>query len=275
MASRLVVYTLTGSEGRTNQAVYASPPGQAENAPLLVYFGGDVQDFHENMHKHRDNHQYSAWSLESTAELLARSAPSSHILVVRPEVLELGTFSCYNNFVESNKFGIPDHDPSGRRAMDHLRALLQSLAEQCDQVAEVDQLPKTLIAFSKGTVVLNQLLMDLSQLGEDSQMASFVNSIRRWCWLDGGHSGGRMTWITHKPHLMQFAKWQFRVDVRVTPYQVEDTQRPWIKQEEKQFSGFLTRSGVDVTRKKFFMDEPPSIHNHFQILRTLLDHPLD
>jgi hypothetical protein len=53
---------------------------------------------------HRDNGAYVRWSLERTAQLLS-AAESGHVVVIRPAKLELGTFSCYSNFVESNKIG--------------------------------------------------------------------------------------------------------------------------------------------------------------------------
>ena len=37
-----------------------------------MYFGGDVQDLEVNMNKHRDNKNYSHWSLEKTALLLTK-----------------------------------------------------------------------------------------------------------------------------------------------------------------------------------------------------------
>ena len=45
-----------------------------DNDKVVVYFGGDVQDLEVNMSKHRDNKNYSHWSLEKTAMLLSKAS---------------------------------------------------------------------------------------------------------------------------------------------------------------------------------------------------------
>lgn len=263
------------AEDKANEVLY-TPPKEAENDPkMIIYFGGDVQDFRENMLKHRDNHKYEEWCLEATSQILSKSSPSSHILIIKPSVLELGTFSCYHNFVESNKFGAPSHSMETTKAWHHLRSLLLSLQCQNMGLQHLEQIPKTLVGFSKGTVVLNQLLLELAQLSQAKpELDMFAQSVKKWCWLDGGHSGGKMTWITQKEFLEHMVLRNYKVEVRVTPYQVNDGLRPWIKQEEKRFSGFLGRSSLDFVRSKYFEDEPPSIINHFKILNTLVEQPL-
>lgn len=55
--------------------------------------------------------------------------------------------------------------------------------------------------------------------------------------------------------------------VHVTPYQISDTNRPWIKKEEEKFSEYLKKSMV--TRfKRFvhFATEERSLEKHFQLL---------
>ncbi|TRY64364.1 hypothetical protein TCAL_11725 [Tigriopus californicus] len=272
---RYQVKTLRVAEDIANEVLYV-PPMEAEGDPkMLIYFGGDVQDFRDHMIKHRDNHKYQDWCLEATSQLLSKSSPGSHILIIKPSVLELGTFSCYHNFVESNKFGAPTHSMETTKAWHHLRSLLLSLQSQTLGEKHWDQIPKTLVGFSKGTVVLNQLLIELAQLSKaQPSLDMFANSVEKWCWLDGGHSGGKLTWITQKDYLEHMVLRKYKVEVRVTPYQVNDGLRPWIKQEEKRFSGFLGRSGLTFRRAKYFEEEAPSIANHFRILHTLVDEPL-
>ena len=74
--------------------------------------------------------------------------------------------------------------------------------------------PVTLIGFSKGVVVLNQVLRELSTLSTHGlALASMV-------WLDGGHNGGRDIWPTDRRLLQRLAEAGVRLEVRVTPYQV-------------------------------------------------------
>ena len=81
-----------------------------------------------------------------------------------------------------------------------------------------DSTPLTLIGFSKGVVVLNQVLRELSTLSANSRtLASMV-------WLDGGHNGGRDFWPTDRRLLQRLAEAGVRVEVRVSPYQVKRTQ---------------------------------------------------
>lgn len=164
---------LEGYKGRRNDVISVGEDG--EGSQLVVYFGGDVQDLEAVMAEHRDNSRYTQWSLENTARLLARTQASSHIsplsshidygsslqaewnslvAVVRPARIARSSISCYDNFVPSNDVGSPSHcDDHG--ALAHLRLLLHHLQSPLTG-------PVSLIGFSKGVVVLNQLLRELS-----------------------------------------------------------------------------------------------------------------
>jgi len=221
---------------------------------LIVFFGGDVQDLEDVMRNHRDNHRYIKWSLESVTKLLHEWVPSSQVVTVRPSRMERGTFSCYDNFVPTDSVGSPKH-AENCGAIAHLAALLK---ESCP---EGDFGPVTLVGFSKGVVVLNQILRELS----------FSNGllIDRMVWLDGGHNGGKDIWPINKDLLSQLVLKNIVVDVRVTPYQVRNPNRPWIKREEKIFSESLKKLGANISRNLYFEDEEPSIENHFRIIETL------
>ena len=72
----------------------------------------------------------------------------------------------------------------------------------------------TLIGFSKGVVVLNQILRELPSLSAHGlALTSLV-------WLDGGHNGGRDIWPTERRLLQGLVEAGVRVEVRVSPYQV-------------------------------------------------------
>ena len=93
-------------------------------------------------------------------------------------------------------------------------------------------------------------------------------------WLDGGHNGGADIWLTDKKILQTLVDLNIQVDVRVTPYQVNNPNRPWIGKEEKLFRNILTRLGAQLKRTLYFEEEPPSIENHFRVIESLLTDPL-
>lgn len=67
-----------------------------------------------------------------------------------------------------------------------------------------------IIGFSKGAVVLNQFLYEFHYLKtltpDDSSVMGIVSRIKDMYWLDGGHSGGKNTWITSRPLLETFTR---------------------------------------------------------------------
>jgi len=94
-------------------------------------------------------------------------------------------------------------------------------------------------------------------------------------WLDGGHNGGKDTWITDEAVSETLAKkTNIKIEVKVTPYQVKDNRRPWIGQEEKRFRNILGNKfhlwkSDRLIRNLYFEEEEANIENHFRILTTL------
>jgi len=64
------------------------------------------------------------------------------------------------------------------------------------------------------------------------------------------------------------------VDVRVTPRQVLDPQRPWIGREEGVFCATLRQLGASLERTLYFEKEKANLRNHFRVLDTLAEKPL-
>ncbi|XP_061464058.1 mitochondrial protein C2orf69 homolog isoform X2 [Rhineura floridana] len=123
----------------------------------------------------------------------------------------------------------------------------------------------TLIGFSKGCVVLNQLLHELKEAKNDKDTDAFIKNIKAIYWLDGGHSGGSNTWVTYPDVLKDFSETGISVNAHVTPYQVFDTMRAWIGKEHKRFVQILEELGVNVNNQLHFADEAPSLDNHFRV----------
>ena len=236
------------------------------------------------MQKHRDNVHYTQWNLEATAEILGKRFPNSHVWVVRPNEKVLLTFSVYSNLVPvpDKDLGNPLHE-AGFKSWHHLQKLLYNSAQlmkdntesnSCEQTScsneqsEVYSMlrPLTLVGFSKGCVVLNQLLYDLQEAKEDPETSEFVKSVREMYWLDGGHNGGSNTWIIHKNVLEHLVGLELEIHCHVTPYQIKDSFREWIGKEQKKFVMELRKMGVKVTNTIHFEEMERSIDNHFQVL---------
>ncbi|XP_004701581.2 mitochondrial protein C2orf69 homolog, partial [Echinops telfairi] len=286
------------------------PPSQHH----VLYFPGDVQNYHDIMTHHPENYQWEHWSLENVATILAHRFPGSYIWVIKCSRMHLHKFSCYDNFVKSNMFGAPEHN-TDFGAFKHLRMLLDNAfnltqnnllskknvnvlnkdskstncsstsshttngcqgekERTCENAAEsamsfyppsLDDASFTLIGFSKGCVVLNQLLFELKEARKDESTDAFIKSIRTMYWLDGGHSGGSNTWVTYPEVLKEFAQTEIIVHTHVTPYQVHDPMRSWIGKEHKKFVQLLGELGMQVTNQIHFAKEAPSIDNHFRV----------
>ncbi|KAK9505439.1 hypothetical protein O3M35_009500 [Rhynocoris fuscipes] len=308
---------VAGYQGRYNDIVY-TPPWSAtgdinalqHSSQVVVFFGGDVQDFSENMEAHRDNKRYARWNLENTASILQAQFENHHIVVVRPSRMEFKMFSCYDNFVPCNNTGAPDHTPM-HFALLHLERLLQNISnrliERKQQVensgqqnnsannstnendgerigstslesgtseSSVCRLDKcdslTLIGFSKGCVVLNQFVYEFHYLKtltpDDQSLSEIVNRISDIYWLDGGHSGGKNTWVTSRSLLETLTRLGIRVHVHVTPFQINDDRRPWIRKEERSFTEWLKRLGAPLSRHVHFDSLPPSLATHLELI---------
>lgn len=128
----------------------------------------------------------------------------------------------------------------------------------------------TLVGFSKGCVVLNQIIYELSTVsaGVDPRLNDFASRISAMYWLDGGHNGESNTWITDEKFLDHLAKHVPRIRVHVTPYQIKDATRPWIGKEQKKFVENLRSLGANVKVKVHFQDRDPSLAFHFKLLES-------
>lgn len=130
-----------------------------------------------------------------------------------------------------------------------------------------------LVGFSKGCVVLNQIIYELYELSMvsaegDTPLNDFASRISDMYWLDGGHSGESNTWVTDEKFLDHLAKRvpSIRIRVHVTPYQINDSTRPWIGKEQKKFVESLHSFGANIKDKVHFQDRDPSLAFHFKLL---------
>ena len=130
--------------------------------------------------------------------------------------------------------------------------------------------PVVLVGFSKGCVVLNQIVHELASVtvGVDPGLRDFVSRISAMFWLDGGHSGESNTWITDEKYLYHLATHIRSIRVHVTPYQIQDSTRPWIGKEQKIFVDKLRSLGANVKVKVHFQDKDASLAYHFKLIES-------
>lgn len=230
------------------------------------------------MERHIINKSYVEWNLESTAQLLQSRFPDSTVFVIKPSEMLLNTFSMYKNFLSFDEDGRPDFtNDSG--ALVHLAKLYANVLEkgQCSDansacLAEPDRhlcsddVSIKLLAFSKGCVVLSQLMYELSNFKDNEEVQGLLDKMSAIYWLDGGHTGGVKGYITDDAILQDITNLGKDVFVLVTPYQIKCANRKWIGQEEAKFVKKLKALNAKIREFRYFMDTPGSIENHFKIL---------
>ena len=294
------VRMVAGAGGRTNQLLTLPDRAPASSEDILVFCGGDVQDLEAEMVKHRDNCRHVAWSLERTALLLAQAPglreenlfeTSECCRRVRgatwwwcgppawsapPSAATTTSWRAIARAVPTPSRRGPAPWPTSSSCWQLFRLVIYNLEIQMWmglillflKLQVPSSKPVTLMGFSKGVVVLNQVVREL-----DNKRPVQLN-LATMVWLDGGHNGGRDIWLTDARLLRTLVEADTKVVVRVTPYQVKNSNRPWVGREEKVFTSSLAKMGADISRQLYFDDQPPSIDNHFRIIGTLLSNPL-
>merc|ERR1712156_69964 len=256
-----LIPSLVGHNGERNNVVFKN--SQLESKAAIIFFCGDVMNLEKEMNTHHQYQRFTQWSLEAIVDRFSSQNRHCAVIAIQPSRMEQQTYSCFDNFVKSDSYGSPKHDFSGQvgKAVHHL----QSILEQLDQRLSISlsSVRKTIIGFSKGVVVLNQLLLECNT----KYFEPFFKSVQTMCWLDGGHNGGKETWITDKKLLTDFARTNknIQIDIRVTPYQISDKNRPWIGKEEELFSTtLLDLLGPNQVRRQVFFSDERTLISHFQ-----------
>ena len=150
--------------------------------------------------------RWSEWCLENTCSLLQQKFPTSAVWLVRPCRMLRKLFSCFHNFVQSSITGVPRYS-SNHGALLHLHALLTDALRQEREKgslvlseAKALALPLVIVGFSKGCVVLNQMVHELVNVCADS---SITNSTQQHTSGDvntlSGHRDNQETTPTDTP----------------------------------------------------------------------------
>lgn len=144
----------------------------------------------------------------------------------------------------------------------------------------LDKANLALMGFSKGCVVLNQFIYEFhyykTLTPDDSTMMRLVSRIKDMYWLDGGHGGGKNTWITSRSLLETLCRLSINVHVHVTPYQIQDDHRPWIRKEEKAFTDLLKRLGACFDRHLYPSEaNSTNLFTHFEVLNRFRQYQIN
>ena len=252
------------------------------------------------MQSSRENRRYAQWNLVSTGEMLCRRFTGSSVVVIRPAEMKDDTFSRlvsdffpsirltlwrFSNFVpDTNEYGDPvTYQTTDLLALQQLRALnerIKSVMISDDCFHRNQSRPSsaiTLVGFSKGCVVLNQFLHELTALRQSNtnkELLSFASSLRTFVWLDGGHNNGdrTMIWPTDANLVSTLKHFHIQTEVFVTPFQI-NAKNPYKRHHHEHYQKFseLLLSLSNSTDQKIvnqmvFSDQRPSIDKHFELL---------
>ncbi|UJR23051.1 hypothetical protein I4U23_026076 [Adineta vaga] len=261
---------ISGYKNRKNDLIVF--PNSCQVSSIIYYFGGDIQDLPERMNLSREYRQYQQWNLVTTGEILSKKFKDSSIVVIRANEMKDGTFSRFSSFLpNTTEYGDPiTYDTTDFTGLHQLHTFDQQISKSSPNI--------TLIGFSKGCVVLNQLLHELTAFRTikiDNELTDFISRIHRFIWLDGGHNNGdrTMIWPTDENLISTLEHFQIQTEIYVTPFQI-NSKNPYKKNHTEQYKKFLEllTSSSDcnnrVINRMHFKDDKPSIEKHFELLTT-------
>ncbi|CAI5740412.1 unnamed protein product [Peronospora destructor] len=175
--------------------MYISVPKNVTGHCNIIFFPGDVQDFKATID----------YSYETVVQVLIKKfGDTCNVWVVKPNCFKHGAYSSFDNFVTTNEYGAATkYDPTAF-ATKHLASLIQNTQATLRRrgVNVSMALPMHLLGFSKGGIVLNQLVTELvrysfnkkrsssGQIRQGSTFAStrqFFSAINSIHWLDSGN----------------------------------------------------------------------------------------
>ncbi len=106
-------------------------------------------------------------------------------------------------------------------------------------------------------------------------VVKILGSLREACWkrsVDWVSFMVRLDNYSYLPVFYLFFE-GISIHVHVTPYQVQDDHRPWIRKEEKAFTDLLKRLGCTLTRHLHSSESTCSnLFTHFEVLENFRIH---
>eukprot|EP00887_Chlorella_sp_A99_P007488 scaffold2.g7488.t1 len=273
---------------------------------LLVFFGGDRVEPQQLPPPLRP-----LQTPAGMADALAAKFPGHSLLLVEPTSVARGGSACYSTLLHKlSPSGEPHgHQAAGFRAAQQLWALVEAarLARPPrDSNAGADAPPPPcppvqLAGFSKGGVILNQLLLELARLQEESGARGcclcaleagsaahreghgaapiliagaagalpLLAAVRRLHFLDVGlNTTG--AYCTDGAAIAQLGRrcesHRLEVVLHGTPRQWDDLRRPWIRREAAELAQACRRAAVRVAVRACCTGRPPDLATHFTCL---------
>ncbi|CAH0518536.1 unnamed protein product [Peronospora belbahrii] len=266
--------------------LYLSVPKNIGGHSNVIFFPGDVQNFQAIMES-GPFAEYSDYSYEKVAKLLSEKfGDFCNVWIVRPNCFKHGAYSSFDNFVTTDEYGAATkYDPTAF-ATKHLVSLIQNTQTTLRQqgVNVSTALPIHLIGFSKGGIVLNQLVTELvrysfnkkrsnsGQIRQGSMFAStrqFFSGVNSIHWLDSGNGLLEGALPTEELALSVLSRYErLRLFVHVTPYQYHARTRPWIKAEVNSFVNKMNFLGANIQLIIYYEGDEDSLASHFSILQA-------
>lgn len=232
---------------------------RAQSTRVVVFFGGDQVE-PEYLPTKLQPLQDPAFQ----AAILQEKFPDSSVFVVKPSRMD-GPYSCFDNFLnKTTRSGEPlGYDGRTFKASLHLHMILTEglklpILEQGGSLI--------IVGFSKGGVVLTQLLYELSLAEELSTPSALIlQSIKQLYYLDAGLScrGIHLTDPRIAQMILALQKHMFTVHLLGTPRNWDDARKPWIASEKSRCAELL-KDRCFLT--KLYEGETPSLEMHFNIL---------
>ena len=144
----------------------------------VIFFPGDIQDSESKMSESSIAQNFTDFSYEQTLQILHSKYKQSNIFIVRPS-LKSEDISLYGKYLDCDKNGnVQKYDPNGF-ATQALFLLIENYL--CN---DIDDLPIILIGFSRGGLVLNQIL---SEMGYSVYSSAIFSRVCEMHWLDCGN----------------------------------------------------------------------------------------
>ncbi|CDY37013.1 BnaA04g25910D [Brassica napus] len=247
------------------------------------------------------------YDLRKVAEVIvSKFGNSVNAWVVEASVFN-GPFAVYKDFVPTvNRYGEPttSYSPVGLPASSSIVSLLSSFLQEAESLvlkegkdvclrSSLAHCPRTiLLGFSKGGVVMNQFLSEMSSLetnssSEDEEIGiipaskeSFLKSVSEVHYVDVGlNSSG--AYITDQNVVQRISQRlagggsSVSVFVHGTPRQWRDEQRGWIVKEKDELVRLLKSEGensggkLQVHERFYFADRVPDLQMHFEIIDVM------
>ena len=258
---------LLGKDEHKNDVLHKPPLEGSSNTDHVIFFPGDIQNFEQKMSSHPQSKHHTAYSFENTLNILGAKFKKSHIWLVVPRKRIYNIISCYTNFVPTESVVcLPKHSRD-HDGVANMAQLFQSMLKEA-KIPDSETNNITLAAFSKGCVVLNQMLYEASRESTDEETSAFLGRIRSVYWLDGGHSGTEddVHWVTDEEvlgNLTSIKHVQFVV--HTSPYQTKDPHRRFKGEQLAGFVEVMKRNGCKLQHTEHF-EEEVSLEVHFKVI---------